>query len=356
MIDSPEHRNKRSFGRRLAAVLAALLFVTGAFAQDQEAVILSVDGRTETLGGFNDRFEVAIRGLVASMGLPMSDDLRAQLDDLKPEYLTQLASDFALLNEAEAQGITVSDEDVDELVASSISGIPEEDLQEVLTSAGFNSVEHLAAMVRETEVIQRYLDSLFAEMEFTDEELQVWWEANAAQFATGEQVCAAHILVDDVELANHLMSELEAGADFAELAVEHSTDPGSGRAGGDLGCFGRNMMVAPFEEAAFAAEAGELVGPVESQFGQHIILVNSKIPAGEPDFEEYREQAEVGVANERIADIIAALVEVAEIESHPELLTGDEAPVTDESGTEEAAPVTDEPAAEEEQQEEQSEE
>ncbi len=324
--------------RRLAVALLAAFTVAAsfAFAQD-DAVILRVDERTETVAGFNDRFEIAIRGLVASMGMPMTEDMRAQLEDLKPEYLEQLASDLVLLNEAERRGITVDDEEVDQLVAASIAGIPEGELEGILADAGFRDLAHFTDMVRETEQIQRLINSLFDEMEISDEDLQAWWDDNSSEFASGEQVCAAHILVDELDTANELLLELEGGADFAELAVEHSTDPGSGARGGDLGCFGRGMMVAPFEEAAFSADIGEVVGPVESQFGQHLILVNERADAAEPQLEDFREQAEIAVANSRIADIISALTDVADIESHPELLGQADAPVE-----EEAAPAEEE--------------
>ena len=363
MIDSRNNSNARNFRGKLTMMLASLLLLTGVFAQEQDddAVILRVDDRTETVGSFNDRFNIAIRGLVASMGIPMSDDLLLQLDGMKAEYLTQLASDLALLNEAEAQGVTISDEEVDEIVAQSISTIPEEEVPAVLESAGFRDLDHYGDMVRETELIQRYLDGLFAEMEFSDDELNTWWDANAAQFATGEQVCASHILVEDVDLANELITELEEGADFAELATEHSIDPGSGQNGGDLGCFGRGMMVAPFDQAAFEAEVDQVVGPIETGFGQHIILVHEKVPASEPALEDFREQAEIGVANERIADIVTALVDSADVESHPELLNlappasdvpaGEAAPADEEAPAEEApadeAPATDEAPADE---------
>jgi hypothetical protein len=65
-------------------------------------------------------------------------------------------------------------------------------------------------------------------------------------------------------------------ADFAELAREHSEDPGSAQQGGDLDYFGRGQMVVPFEEAAFALQAGEISEVVESPFGLHIIKVEDK--------------------------------------------------------------------------------
>jgi len=75
------------------------------------------------------------------------------------------------------------------------------------------------------------------------------------------KIRASHILVKTEEEAKKLYEEIEKGADFAELAKEHSTCPSS-RDGGDLRFFGKGMMVKPFEDAAFALKTGEVSGPV----------------------------------------------------------------------------------------------
>lgn len=105
---------------------------------------------------------------------------------------------------------------------------------------------------------------------------------------TDTVVRARHILIrsaetDDAETraaarqeASDLMTRIRAGEDFAELAREFSDDPGSGRMGGDLGWFGPDRMVKPFETAAFGARVGQLVGPIETQFGYHIIEVQQR--------------------------------------------------------------------------------
>jgi parvulin-like peptidyl-prolyl isomerase len=91
--------------------------------------------------------------------------------------------------------------------------------------------------------------------------------------ASEEQVLARHILVETEEEAKAVYDQLMDGADFAELARTASKDTGSGANGGDLGWFGKGAMVAPFEEAAFSQEIGEIGQPVQSDFGYHIIQV-----------------------------------------------------------------------------------
>lgn len=89
------------------------------------------------------------------------------------------------------------------------------------------------------------------------------------------EVKASHILVKTEDEAKNLYEEIKAGKDFAEAAAEVSLCP-SGSRGGDLGYFGRGMMVKPFEDAAFSLEPGIVSAPVQTQFGWHLILVTDK--------------------------------------------------------------------------------
>lgn len=90
------------------------------------------------------------------------------------------------------------------------------------------------------------------------------------------EVKASHILVKTEQEALSLLEEIKAGKSFAEAAQEVSMCP-SGQNGGDLGYFGRGMMVKPFEDAAFAlSELGEISQPVQTQFGWHLIQLTGK--------------------------------------------------------------------------------
>jgi parvulin-like peptidyl-prolyl isomerase len=93
-----------------------------------------------------------------------------------------------------------------------------------------------------------------------------------------EQVCARHILLSTLEEANAAIRLINDGRDFADLAVEYSEDPGSRVQGGALGCFGPGVMVPAFDEAVFSAEIGEVIGPVETEFGFHVIEVTERGP------------------------------------------------------------------------------
>lgn len=81
---------------------------------------------------------------------------------------------------------------------------------------------------------------------------------------------ARHILVNQEFEVQDLQKKLAAGESFEVLAKDHSKCP-SGKSGGDLGEFGKGMMVKPFEDAAFSLSVGEVSGPVRTQFGYHLI-------------------------------------------------------------------------------------
>jgi peptidyl-prolyl cis-trans isomerase C len=85
-----------------------------------------------------------------------------------------------------------------------------------------------------------------------------------------DRISAQHILVDHKHEAEDLVKKLESGEEFTALAADFSNCP-SGKDGGSLGEFGKGMMVAPFEDAAFGLEVGQVSGPVQTQFGYHLI-------------------------------------------------------------------------------------
>ncbi len=86
---------------------------------------------------------------------------------------------------------------------------------------------------------------------------------------------ARHILVKDEKACLDLKQQIEKGASFADVAAKHSLCP-SGKRGGDLGEFGRGQMVPEFDKVVFAEEVGKTHGPIKTQFGYHLILIDSR--------------------------------------------------------------------------------
>ena len=139
--------------------------------------------------------------------------------------------------------------------------------------------------------------------------------AYTAKFPVGsgeQEYKASHILVETEQKARELLALLDGGADFSGLATEHSTGP-SGPRGGDLGWFGKGQMVAPFEKAVMGIEAGTYTGPVQTQFGYHLIFLNDRRETSSPAFEDVRSELEVEIQNTAVEEHLRGLMATANV-------------------------------------------
>lgn len=159
---------------------------------------------------------------------------------------------------------------IQELVNQKLMAIEYE--KELENNADFNfELEQM----KENFINQYAINKIMQEATVTDEEVEKFYKDNEEEFGESNMVKASHILVENLEEAKKIKSELDDGADFADLAQEYSSCPSKDR-GGDLGFFGEGAMVKEFEDAAFAMEVGEISDPVKTQFGYHIIKVTDK--------------------------------------------------------------------------------
>jgi peptidyl-prolyl cis-trans isomerase C len=143
----------------------------------------------------------------------------------------------------------------------------------------------------------------------TEEAVRADYEAFVAEFVPADEIRASHILVPTQDEANAVKAELDGGADFATVAKEKSIDPGAAN-GGDLGFFGKGMMVAPFEAAAFAlTDVGQVSAPVESQFGWHVIRLEEKRQSAPPAFEQVAAQLQQQRLMTTFDETVARLME-----------------------------------------------
>ena len=136
-----------------------------------------------------------------------------------------------------------------------------------------------------------------------------------AKFPAGEgeeEYQASHILMETEDEAREILALLDEGADFATLAQEHSTGP-SGPRGGDLGWFGKGQMVPDFENAGLSRAPGAYAGPVQTQFGYHLILLRDRRIMARPSLEEVRGELEVELQNAAVESHLRALMDGADV-------------------------------------------
>ncbi|QQA42895.1 peptidylprolyl isomerase [Pelagovum pacificum] len=147
----------------------------------------------------------------------------------------------------------------------------------------------------------------------TDEALEAAYEARFADAEPVMEYNASHILVETEEEAAALVEEARAeDADFAALAEENSTGP-TATSGGNLGWFAEGMMVEPFQEAVEGMEPGEIAGPVQTQFGWHVIKLNETRMQEAPPMEDLRAELTSEIQQQAVEDALAAMESEAEI-------------------------------------------
>ena len=143
------------------------------------------------------------------------------------------------------------------------------------------------------------------------------YEEQSKLAARGDEARARHILVEEKAKADEILKSLEAGEDFAALAIENSIDEGSASGGGDLGYFTQDMLDADFTRPIFNAAKGERIGPIKSEFGWHIVEILDQRPAQQPSFETLKPQ----IANFMTFDAIQSLLKDLRERSDVEILT-----------------------------------
>lgn len=269
-----------------------MLFAGAALAQDAaptgdaDPVLLSVGATVERWSDLSWRFDVAARSVAAQQGMPYDEAFAEQIRSFLPVYLEQRAQEVVLLIEARRRGFEADEATVQATIDRIRDGVPEgESYEQALIDAGFGDERRLRTMIEEGDVLNQLMAAVDADVAVSDDTVTVRYLAERPNLTEVESFCARHILVEDEALAAQLVADLEGGADFAALAAEHGTD-GTASRGGDLGCFGLGTMVAPFEDAVVAAPVGSAVGPIETQFGYHVVLVYEHRPASVRAFDD----------------------------------------------------------------------
>lgn len=146
----------------------------------------------------------------------------------------------------------------------------------------------------------------------TEDAIKAAYDARIAALPPATEYHAAHILVADEAKAKDLKTQIDGGADFAELAKANSSD-GSAANGGDLGWFGVGMMVKPFEDAVVTMKPGDVSAPVQTQFGWHLIKLSETRPAAPPTLDDLRAEITQELQRKAVDDYVTKISADAKI-------------------------------------------
>lgn len=265
------------------------LQVDGKFSRDRYAMLLRQQGLTEPQFEADFRSGMTITqlqtGVVQSAFVaPYEIDRRLALEGQQREI------DYALIATSDfSSQVTVTDEQIQAWYES-------------------RKDDYLTQETVDVQYVELTRERAESAVTVSEDELKDYYEQVKERFEAPERRHARHILitvgdgVDDaaaLKKAEELTAQAKAGADFADLATKNSKDPGSAQQGGDLGWAQRGMFVGPFEDALFSMSAGEIRGPIKTQFGYHVIKLENVESGNIRSFDEVRAELEAEYRRDR---------------------------------------------------------
>jgi foldase protein PrsA len=242
-----------SKAQRIFAGLAGLLVATMLAACANGGAIATVNGQPISRADFETKLE----------GSPVARNV-----------LQQMVQEALIADYAKNNNITVTDAEINQREDELKANFPNGSWDEMLKARNLSENDVKTAL-REQIILDK---ALAKQVTITPAQVKQYFDKNHAAFDKPEQVQARHILVPDIATANKVEAQLKAGKNFADLAKEYSTDPGSKDKGGELGFFRRGQMVPAFDKVAFTLPVNAISQPVKSPFGYHIIQVEAKQP------------------------------------------------------------------------------
>ncbi len=262
----------------LAILLAALVLGCGSRAGD--------DGWAAEVDGVKIPSS-ELRRLVDEQ---MEDNTDAKRDDVASEALQRLVNDQVVLNLAAKRGIAVSPAEVE----ARLRDIHGQDWQD--------PDPRYREQVRREMILERMaLADLGDRSRAPESAMKAYFQEHRADYATPPRVQMRQIVVAEKAKAEALRAQLEAGADFAELARANSIGPEAAD-GGQLPPFAKGQLPEAFDRA-FELDPGQVSPVIESPYGFHLFLVESKLPAHEASFEDVREKIGVELSERTLDDL-----------------------------------------------------
>ncbi len=199
-------------------------------------------------------------------------DRKLESTPVAKQVLTQMIQQDLIDQYAANNKIQVSQAEIDKQESDIKSKYPPGQFEQILKNQGLTE-QDVQNILKERLVLNK---AVAPQVKVSATDVKAYFDKNHALYDKPAQVQARHILVADPKTAQTVLAKLKAGGSWDQLAKQYSTDPSTKDKGGELGWFGRGQMVPQFQDAAFAAKPGQIVGPVKSPFGYHVIQVEGK--------------------------------------------------------------------------------
>jgi foldase protein PrsA len=227
-----------------------------------------------------------------------------------------LVTEKILLQKATELNLKPSDEDINKKIEETISQYKaqypaEGQFDSVLEQSGITEDE-LKESLKNQIITNAVQEDILKDIEVTDDDVQTYYNENKdAKYAVGAGATASHILVADEETAKGLKAKLDAGADFATVAKENSTDTGTKDNGGSLGfvAYNSTQLVTEFMDGFKTLKEGEVSEPVKSQFGYHIIKATGLKEAQVTPFDEVKDEIKSTLLQQKQGDTFNGKIE-----------------------------------------------
>ena len=301
-------------------VMMALFFLAPAIiiAADAPAGQMASVNDTALLRQDLDREMKLVSLKLARQGRPVNAE---QLKQYEGDIRETLINRTLLLQQAQSMGIEVKDSLVVKALDEFKAAFPNEKAyQNALADMGFTE-EMLKGQMKNGLTIKTLIDKEVGQkVSVSDQQVRAFYDGNPNLFRKPEQVKASHILIqvpanagtakkaEALATIEALKTRIDNGENFATLAMENSEGPSKTK-GGDLGFFGREQMVPPFSEAAFALQPGQMSDVVQTRFGYHLIRVTERQAAQTMAFNDVNEAISTRLRQEQEGKKIEAYLE-----------------------------------------------
>jgi peptidyl-prolyl cis-trans isomerase C len=286
-----------------AVVLVTWLVLSSPLAAEQKTKPLRDDDVVARVNG-SMIYRKSVREVVQGI-LTLQDTQpdAATVGELARQARDSLIALELLYQESQARGVVVTDAAVDEEIARSKSGFPDAQAFDTAMKAKGMTEADLRRDTRMTMAVTRLLEgSVWRDIQISPQQVKDFYDQNKEEFKHPAQIRVSHILIHVPEKAPAaqrdnakrqaagLLAQLKAGADFAQLARQHSQDPSSAALGGDLGYIAAGDMDPVFEKTAFALAPGQVSDVIATPYGFHIIKVTERRDAGYGSLEEVQDR------------------------------------------------------------------